>query len=313
MTADILLAAREISRRYGARPALRGIDLTLRRGEILGLLGLNGAGKSTTLRILTGVIAPHAGTVSVTGIDLKREPERAKRALGYLPETPPLYPDASVDEFLSFCAELHRVPRPAVAAAVARTKARCGIAEVGPRLIRNLSKGYQQRVGIAQAILHDPPVLILDEPTVGLDPVQIREVRELIRELGRTCAVLLSTHILSEVQSLCSRVVVLHEGRIAYDESARSSSQYLLLQLRDPPQRERIAGIAGVTGVEALAADRFSLRTDDPDGVAERIAAAAVAQGWGLRELRREDTPLEQVFRGITRGGPALPPDTMAC
>ena len=193
------LDASNLVRDFGTRHAVQGISLTLRRGEVLGLLGPNGAGKTTTMQMLTGNLAPTSGEVRVCGIDLLERPTEAKARIGYLPEVPPLYRDSTVDEYLQFAARLHRIARAQVAGAVNRAKQRCGLADMGLRMIGTLSKGYQQRVGIAQAIVHDPDVVVLDEPTVGLDPNQIREIRGLIRELAAEHSVLLSTHILPEV------------------------------------------------------------------------------------------------------------------
>jgi ABC-2 type transport system ATP-binding protein len=301
MTSDVLLAAHGIGRCYGTRVAVRALDLDLRRGEVLGLLGLNGAGKSTTLQILTGVIAPHWGRVVIGGHDLTRRPQQAKALLGYLPEVPPLYPDARVDEYLAFCAGLHRIPGREIATAVAKAKQRCGLQEVGSRLIRNLSKGYQQRVGIAQAIVHEPPLLILDEPTVGLDPAQIQEVRGLVRQLGREHAVLLSTHLLAEAESVCTRVLILHQGRAVYDQELRANPRHLLLALRAPPAPDVLAALPGVTAVTALGDGRFECCGDDLATLGERLAAAAVAGDWGLRELTPGTTALERTFLDLTR------------
>ncbi len=189
-----------LSRDYGPHAAVSELSFRLHGGEVLGFLGPNGAGKSTTMRMLAGVLAPSAGEIRIGGIDLLDEPRSAKRAIGYLPEIPPLYPELSVHEYLRYAAELHGVARQDLDDAVQDAMARCGLADVSDRLIGNLSKGYQQRVGIAQAIVHDPVVVILDEPTVGLDPIQIREIRELIRELGKQHTAILSTHILGAIR-----------------------------------------------------------------------------------------------------------------
>lgn len=210
------LRARNLSRRYGHRVVLEGLDLELHPGEILGLLGPNGAGKSTTMRILSGNLAPSTGSVEACGVDLCEKPVEAKRHLGYLPETPPLYREMTVSEYLHLVARLHRVPESSVGSAVIQALQRCDLTEVAKRLIGNLSKGYQQRVGIAQAIVHVPAVIILDEPTAGLDPLQIREIRALIAELGRSHGVILSTHFLPEAEALCSRVLILRQGRAVF-------------------------------------------------------------------------------------------------
>ena len=299
MTQDVSLVARGLARRYGTRPALHGIDLTLRRGDCLGLLGLNGAGKSTTLRILTGVIAPHAGSVTICGHDLARDAIAAKRHLGYLPDIPPLFVDASVDDYLALCARLREVAD--VGPAVERAKRRCGLADVGARLIGNLSKGYQQRIGIAQAIVHEPAVLVLDEPTVGLDPVQIRDVRQLVRELARDRAVILSTHLLAEVQQICSRVAILHEGRLVHEGPLAGDDCWLLLRLRAATPGPQLAGIPGVHEVKIADNGAWLLRVDAP-AAAETVAARVIADGLGLLELRAADSAIEQTFLELTRG-----------
>ena len=210
----ITLSARGLSRRFGTHTAVDDVDLELRRGEVLGFLGPNGAGKTTLMQMLTGNLAPTTGSVSVCGADLLDDPVAAKSHIGYLPETPPLYRDMTVGEYLDLVARLHRVPGSRRRAAVDKAQARCGLSDVSRKLIGTLSKGYQQRVGIAQAIVHEPDVIILDEPTVGLDPNQIREIRALIRELGGTHSIILSTHIMPEVEAICDRVQIMHRGKI---------------------------------------------------------------------------------------------------
>lgn len=302
MAAEVLLEARDVSRRYGSRVALQGFDLVLHRGECVGLLGLNGAGKSTALQILAGVIAPHGGRVEVCGHDLVTAPLAARRSLGFLPEFPPLHTDATIDEYLAFCAALRGVPAHGRATAVARAKQACGLAAVGGRLIRNLSKGYQQRAGIAQAVVHDPAVVILDEPSAGLDPLQLRELRDLVREASGRCAVLLSTHLLIEAETLCSRVVVLHEGRIAYDAPTAGPAVTLAVELRAPPPRARLAAFEGVTSCAEIAPGRFELGCRDGAALAERLAETAAAECWRLCLLAPRATALEQVFVAITSG-----------
>ncbi|MBK7492671.1 MAG: ABC transporter ATP-binding protein [Nitrosomonas sp.] len=218
-TTALTLSAQNLTRHYGEVIAVHQFDLQLRRGEVLGLLGPNGAGKSTTLRMLTGNLAPSSGSVEICGIDLLDKPLEAKAYVGFLPEIPPLYFDMTVNEYLLLAARLHRVPKEALKAALENVKQRCGLEQHSNNLIGTLSKGYQQRVGIAQAIIHDPDVIILDEPTVGLDPNQMREIRQLIRELGTTSSVILSTHILPEVENVCDRVQIMHQGGIVFDQS----------------------------------------------------------------------------------------------
>ena len=215
-TPEITLFARNLTRRFGNREIIRDVSLELKRGEVLGLLGHNGAGKTTTMQMLTGCLSPNSGTIEICGIDLLRRSTKAKSHLGYLPETPPLYRELTVDDYLIFAARLRGMKPADVAAALAQAKQRCGLEGVSKKIIGTLSKGYQQRVGIAQAMIHQPDVIVLDEPTVGLDPAQIREVRTLIRELGDTHSVILSTHLLGEVQSICDRVEILHRGSLVY-------------------------------------------------------------------------------------------------
>jgi ABC-2 type transport system ATP-binding protein len=305
-----LVSGQGLSRYYGRHRALDDIHLELKRGEILGFLGPNGAGKSTTMQILSGVLAPHAGTVEICGIDLAKRPVDAKRRLGYLPEVPPLYPEAQVDEYLSFCARLRGFAAARGDKAVADVKTQCGLEDTGPRLIGNLSKGYQQRVGLAQALVHKPEVLILDEPTVGLDPNQIREVRALIAELGSRHTVVLSTHILSEVQAVCSRVCILDRGRIVLDQPVKPLNEALQLSLRDPPDRQALERVPGVMSCEAVGPNTFHLAVSDSGATAERLAEAAARSGWGLRELKAAERALEQIFVQLTCGDALAGVDT---
>lgn len=216
-----LVKAKCLSRFYSNYCAVFDFDLTLNKGQVLGLLGPNGAGKSTAMQMLTGNLAPSAGEILINGIDLLDEPKIAKAHIGYLPEQPPVYRDLTVNEFLNYCAKLHGFSVPDAKQVVAKARQRCSLDDVQHRLIANLSKGFQQRVGIAQAILHNPAVVILDEPTVGLDPIQIREIRSLIRELGEEHGVILSTHILPEVQSVCDRVQILNRGRTVFNDNLK--------------------------------------------------------------------------------------------
>jgi len=300
-----LVKVEGLYRYYGGRCAVHKLSFTLDKGEILGLLGPNGAGKTSTLQMLAGNLAPSAGSIHIAGIDLLDEPLAAKATLGYLPEVPPLYPDLTVDEYLDYAAALRRVPHPKRAAAVANARERCGLKDVGRRLIGNLSKGFQQRVGIAQAILHTPSVVILDEPTVGLDPIQIREIRELIRELGHEHGVILSTHILPEVQAVCSRVQIIHKGRLVFSDSLkgfteRMDATSLVLECRQLPGVKELRALPGVASVEKLDSRRARLRLATDADPAEEIAGLAMKGKWGLRGLSPEYKSLEQVFVELT-------------
>ena len=297
---------------YGNRAAVDGIGFSVRKGEILGFLGPNGAGKTTTMRILTGYVAPTSGTARVGGFDVQESPIEVKRRIGYLPEHPPLYTEMLVRPFLRFVASLRGVPHKESAARVDRAIERCGLQAVAGRLIGNLSKGYQQRVGLAQAILHDPDVLILDEPTVGLDPSQIREIRQLIKSFAGEHTVILSTHILAEVTMTCNRVLIINEGKIAADETMerlaargeRTRRIALRLARATDGVEGQIRSIAGVLAVtrEASQDGVFVVETESAQDVREEIARAAVAQGWGLLELRAMTLSLEDIFIRIIRG-----------
>lgn len=226
MTSPVTLSAQHLTRFHGRQCAVNDVSFVLRRGEVLGLLGHNGAGKSTTLQMLAGVLPASAGTTEICAIDLAQRPDLAKSCLGYLPEHPPLYRDMRVDDYLRFAARLHRVAPARLAEQLLLAKQRCGLLDCGHKLIGTLSKGYQQRVGIAQAIIHQPAVVILDEPTVGLDPAQIREIRELIRTLGDCGSVILSTHLLHEVEQVCDRAVILSQGKLIFDGSINDLGQH---------------------------------------------------------------------------------------
>jgi ABC-2 type transport system ATP-binding protein len=303
MTETTLIEATGLTRRYGPTVAVAGLDLTLKQGEILGLLGPNGAGKTTTMKMLAGCLAPSAGSIRINGVDLREEPKAAKGHLGYLPEQPPVYPELTVDEYLAYCAGLHGIARKQRAAAVASAKKDCGLADVGKRLIGNLSKGYQQRVGLAQAIIHRPPVIILDEPTVGLDPIQIREIRALITELGKAHSVILSSHILPEITAVCGRVMIINRGRAVYNEAVGvASGAALTVELRRPPQAAALGSFTGVTKVAELGGGRFRLHCADGADPREALAELASRNNWGLLELRAEGKTLEEIFVELTAG-----------
>lgn len=300
-----LIEAQGLRRDFGALRAVDGVDLAVPRGQILGLLGPNGAGKTSTLRMICGTLAPTAGRITIAGTDLLESPRGAKRALGYLPEQPPVYPDMTVTEYLHFCAGLRGLRRRARQRAPADVIERCSIGDVRDRLIGQLSKGYRQRVGIAQAILHDPPAIVLDEPTVGLDPIQVRGIRELIAGLAPEHAVILSTHILPEVQTLCSHVQIMHRGRIAWADSLAAfdrhgeTEQVTVTLARPDPSP---ASLPGVRDCVHIGERRFRLTLDPASTSVERIATALVDNGSGLQELSPERPSLEQLFVQVTTG-----------
>jgi len=300
-----LISVQHLTREYGRLTAVDDVSFELSRGEVLGFLGPNGAGKSTTMQILTGNLAPSSGRIRICGIDLLDHPKQAKAEIGYLPEQPPLYRELSVDEFLTFCARLNRIPRQGVTRAVNKSKERCGLGQVGKRLISNLSKGFQQRVGIAQAIIHSPSVVILDEPTVGLDPHQIRQIRTLIRELGQEHSVILSTHILPEVQMTCDRVQIINDGKLVFSEQVAKLPQHMqtrhhLVSLKNPPPHEALLALEGIEQVETLDDGRLRIQHANNADIATQLVSRSVEQNWGLSELTPQRKTLEQFFVDIT-------------
>ena len=302
----ILINAEHLSRYYGKHCAIKEVSFTLAQGEILGFLGPNGAGKTTTMQILSGNLAPSSGRVEINGYDLRSQPNAAKRSLGYLPDTPPLYKDLSVQEFLYYCAQLHGIPKKAIASAVIKAQERCGLMTVSDRLIANLSKGYQQRIGIAQAIIHNPDVIILDEPTVGLDPLQIREIRDLISELGRDHGIILSTHTLSEVQAVCSHVQIIHQGQLILKESIsdlnrKMDTGSLLISTRLKPDLSVLSALAGVLSIEAMPDQHLKIAYQLTDNPTSRIIETIMSCGWELQELTPIKRSMEDIFITLTQ------------
>ncbi|ORU89470.1 MAG: ABC transporter ATP-binding protein [Cycloclasticus sp. symbiont of Poecilosclerida sp. M] len=301
-----LIEVNKLSRQFGEHCVVDDVSFFLKKGEVLGFLGPNGAGKSTTMKMICGTLAPTLGSVKINGYDMLEQPKLAKAELGCLPEIPPLYPELTVDEFLHYCAKLHGVSKPSLKQAVDHGKEKCALTEVGDRLIGNLSKGFQQRVGIAQAILHNPSVVVLDEPTVGLDPMQIMEIRQLIRDLGKEHSVILSTHILSEVQQSCSRVQIIHQGKLVLSEgiddlTARMTSSTLKVQLRQPPELADLQAINAVTEVDLLGDQHFRLHHLPEHKLAEEFAELAVKNHWGLLHLNEEKHSMEEIFISLTK------------
>ena len=310
-----MIQADSLSRSYGDRWAIRDVSFQAQQGEILGFLGPNGAGKTTTMRILSGFLAPTAGQASVAGYDVVEKPLEAKRRLGYLPETIPLYEDLTTREYLTFVARLKGVERRKVDGAVDRAMTLCAVTEVADRLVRNLSRGYRQRVGLAHAIVHDPPVLILDEPTSAMDPRQIVEIRNVIKGLRGNHTVILSTHILPEATAVCDRVIILNEGSVvAVDTYAqlaarlRSSEKTLVRVARaDASLPQRLSVIAGVLHVTP-GPNQGELVVEAVLGkdVREEVARTVVGAGAGLLDLRPIAMSLEDVFlKLVTEEPPA--------
>lgn len=305
-----MIDVHQITKRYGQHTAIDRVTFSVAKGEVLAFLGPNGAGKTTTMRILTCFMPATEGTASVAGYDCLDQPLEVKRRIGYLPETPPVYQELTVDEYLRFVGRLRGLTGPMLTAALSREIERLGLGPVQRRLIGNLSRGYRQRVGLAQALIHDPPVLILDEPTVGLDPKQIIEIRELIKSLAGSHSVILSTHILPEATAVCQRVVIISGGRIVAEDSPdrlstrlRHSEKIALTLMRAPADAEaRLRQVDGVLHVHANGpAGHFLLESQLGKDIREDLARLAVAKDWGLVELKLISMTLEDVFLKLTR------------
>ena len=301
----LTVEASELTRIYGGREAVSNVSFNLTQGQVLGFLGPNGAGKSTTMKMLTGNLAPSAGSVKICGIDMIENPKEAKALIGYLPEMRPLYKEFTVDEYLTIAARLHRVPSRNIKKAVDNAKERCGLTHMSKRLIENLSNGYQQRVGIAQAIIHNPMVVILDEPTVGLDPIQIRDIRTLIREIGTDHSVILSTHILPEVEMVCDHVQIIDKGKLVFNGGIEVLKRQrignkLLIGFKNAPQAADLLQITGVSEAETLENNMMRVRFAENSMPHEAIVQAAVQNGWGLYQIAPDQTSLEDVFVQLT-------------
>ncbi len=309
MPATNTLSAHNLYRRYGKRDVVQNVSIKLNQGEVIGLLGHNGAGKSTTMQMLTGVLTPHSGSIEICGFDLLKQSAQAKACIGYLPETPPLYREMKVDDFLLFAAQLHRVPKNQLASSLAEAKQSCGLQDCGNKIIGTLSKGYQQRVGIAQAIIHHPKVIILDEPTVGLDPAQIRDIRVLIRKLGDSQSVILSTHRLSEVENICDRVEIMQNGRLIYGDSSAKMQVYgqqpgFVVTLLAPPPISELQDIIGVEFVESLSDTRFRVLHSAVNNTSGVLLALAAQRGWQAQQLTPIKGSIEDVYTRITESEP---------
>jgi len=305
-----MIAVQGLTKEYGAVRALDELSFSVNEGEILGFLGPNGAGKTTTMRILTGYMPPTSGSVTVAGYDVVEQSLEARRRIGYLPESVPLYGEMTVYDYLDFCASIRRVGDRR--RAIDRVLEACSIGDVSDRLIHKLSKGYRQRVGLAQALVHDPDVLVLDEPTIGLDPRQILSVRELIKGLGGEHTIILSTHILPEVSQVCQRVLIINRGRIVAEDTperltmGQQGGTRVRLQLAHPAPEavELLAGVPGVRAVSPLGQGAeqvaFEVVCDGAGDPRPELAAMAVHRGWGLLEMRSASMSLEEVFIQLT-------------
>ena len=304
----MMLRVEHLVKRYGPVTAVDDISFEVQRGEVVGFLGPNGAGKTTTMRVLTCFLPPSSGSASVAGHDVFRDSLQVRRCIGYLPEGIPLYPEMRVSEYLAYRARIKGVPRGERKKRVEYVMDRCGVAEASRKLAGTLSRGFCQRVGLADALLNDPPVLVLDEPTIGLDPNQVREVRALIRELEEKHTVILSTHILTEVETLCKRVIIIRNGRLVFQDSLENIAGHgtrVIVETRAPADAaaaalREVRGVLNV-GVETDGAfARLALQVDPQVDVREEVAARVTGNGWTLRELRAERPSLEEIFVRLT-------------
>lgn len=306
-----MIVVENLTKRYGERLAVNQVSFQVRKGEIIGFLGPNGAGKSTTMRMLTGFLSPTSGKVRIGGFDMIEEPLKAKQLLGYLPETPPLYHDMSVKDYLDFVGQLKGLSRTERKQRLEYVLERCFLTERTNQLIHQLSKGYKQRVGIAQALIHNPPVLILDEPTSGLDPTQLIQIRDLIRELAADHTIILSTHILPEVQTTCSRVLIINGGQVAAEgtpqelEAQLRGGMQISMLVRGPQDQilSRLQAVEGAKDIVAAPADGYvhvTLNVPGERDIREQLASHVIGAGWGLVELKSVNLSLEEIFLKLT-------------
>jgi ABC-2 type transport system ATP-binding protein len=307
-----LITVENLTKRYATKTAIEGVSFQVEKGEILGFLGPNGAGKTTTMRIITGFMPASEGTVRLDGFDVFENPLDVRRRIGYLPETPPLYLEMTVAGYLRFVAKIKGVPKEKLGPEVKRVMERVSITDVRERIIAKLSKGYKQRVGLAQALLNDPPVLILDEPTIGLDPKQIHEVRELIKDLAGTHTVVLSTHILPEVEQTCHRVIIIDRGKIVAVDTPQNlrfqlqGAARIFMEIQGPaseitPQLKKTPGVIEVRTLASTdGRHRFQIEGELRKEIRSDLARTVVQNGWGLYELQAETMSLEDIFLKLT-------------
>ncbi len=300
-----IVQVQHLSHRYSIQWAIRDINLEIPGKGIYGLLGSNGAGKSTIMNIICGVLKPSEGTIFIRGVNLREKPVEAKCHIGFLPQRPPLHTDLTVEEYLVHCANLRRIPESDIKQAVERVMEKCRISHFSKRVIRNLSGGYQQRVGIAQAIIHKPDFVVLDEPTNGLDPNQIVEIRHLIKEIAEDRTVILSTHILSEVQAICDHIWMIEDGQLVFAGTVDEFDNYiipntLVVSLVATPSVEDLKMLPGIIGAERLNGTKYRLQfTDDPD-ILERIVEVSMNRKWRLNEIYLEKSSLDRIFAELS-------------
>ncbi|MFD2874226.1 ABC transporter ATP-binding protein [Mucilaginibacter ximonensis] len=301
-----ILKIEHLSHRYSSSWAIRDINIEIGKSGVTGLLGSNGAGKSTTMNIICGTLNQTEGNIFINGVDMRAEPQRAKTNIGFLPQTPPLYMDFTVDEYLGYCADLRHIPKASIKSAVKDAKERCGIDHFSNRLIKNLSGGYRQRVGIAQAIVHRPKLVVFDEPTNGLDPNQIIEVRALIKDIAKDRAVIFSSHVLSEVEVLCQDIMMIENGRIVFSDTMNAFNNYvqphcMIVSMENFPSEDEILKINGITRVEVLTPRRARIYFNGDQEIAEKVVIASVQHDWRLREISLDKTSINEVFAQLSK------------
>jgi ABC-2 type transport system ATP-binding protein len=302
-----IVKVENLSHRYSVQWAVRDINFEISQTGIVGLLGSNGAGKSTIMNIICGVLSQTEGDVYIDGINLRKDPVGAKQNIGFLPQKPPLYGDLTVDEYLTYAAQLRQMDPKDIPAALEVAKEKCGITHFSKRLIKNLSGGYQQRVGIAQSIIHNPKLVVMDEPTNGLDPNQILDVRSLIKDIAKDRAVLVSTHILSEVQATCDRIMMIEHGSVVFTGTIDDFDNYIepdtfVITLTHAPLEEDIMKVPGVTDVKPISeySSRFRVWFDGDREALSRMVDASVKNSWGLSEIQLEKSSMNEVFAQLS-------------
>jgi ABC-2 type transport system ATP-binding protein len=303
-----MIEVENLTRYYGSRLAINNLSFQIEKGEVVGFLGPNGAGKSTTMNIISCILPASNGTVKINRFDTFEQSLEIRKMIGYLPETPPLYPDMTVAKYLDFAAGVRGVPSKNIPAAAERVIEKCSLKDVGHRIIGRLSKGYQQRVGLAQAMVHDPEILILDEPTIGLDPIQIIEIRNLIQELAEEHTIILSSHILPEITQICKRVIIINEGEIAAVDSLEGltaslrKSERLSLTVRKPENMiiEKLNSLDQVISTSSMEENQFLIECSLRSNLQDDIAKLALENDWGIVELKPISMTLEDIFLRLT-------------
>lgn len=303
---EVIVKVENLSHRYSVQWAVRDMNFEILKNGIYGLLGSNGAGKSTTMNIMCGVLKPTRGNVFIKGINMRENPVEAKRHIGFLPQQPPLHVDLTVEEYLEYCASLRHIPGKQIHKAVIEVMGKCGISHFQKRLIRNLSGGYQQRVGIAQALIHKPDFVVLDEPTNGLDPNQIMEIRHLVKEIAEERTVVLSTHILSEVQATCKYIRMIEQGSLVFSGTVEEFDNYITpssvcVSLITRPPVEELQVIPGVLQVEELGGTRFRLHFANAQEMMEKVVEISMMRDWRLNEIYLEKSSLDTIFAKLSK------------